>query len=104
MAQSWALSPGLGAARLPGPRPRRPHGRAPLHRKAKQLKSSRRCFADYMDRRVQAKYVAMNPTSKLEKQFFSRWVDLNHPCNNGDLIMFPSGGTIDIGGHIRRKG
>ena len=39
---------------------------APLStKKQSKLKSSRKCLADSMDRLVQAKYVAMNPTSKL---------------------------------------
>jgi hypothetical protein len=38
-----------------------------------------------------------------QEQFSSRWADLNHPCNNGDLITFLSGGTIDIGGHTRKS-
>lgn len=38
-----------------------------------------------------------------EKQFSSCWADFNHPCNNGDLITFLSGGMIDIGGHIRKR-
>jgi hypothetical protein len=75
--------------------------------KQSKLKSLRKFLVDYMDHRAQAKYAAMNPTSKLkmmpEQQFSSRWADLNHPCNNGDLIMFVSGGTIDIGGYIRKR-
>jgi hypothetical protein len=67
---------GLGAARLPGPRPRRPRGRALLHRKEKQAQIIRKFLVDYMDRRAQAKYAAMDLTSKfkvmLEEQFSSR--------------------------------
>lgn len=75
--------------------------------KQNKLKSSKKFLADYMDRRGQAKYAAMNPNSKLaaapDKQFSSRFADPNHPVNNGGLITFLSGGTIDLGSRKRER-
>ena len=83
-------------------------GDSPLpEQKQSKLKSSQKFLADYMDRRAQSSYAALNPGSKLatapQKEYSSRFADPNHPMHHGGPITFLSGGTIDIGGHKRKR-
>ncbi|KIW18790.1 hypothetical protein PV08_03079 [Exophiala spinifera] len=77
-------------------------GTALPERKQSALKSSSKFLGDYLDRRAQARYVAMNPGNKLaeatpppRKEFASRFADPNHPVNSGSLVALLTGGHFD---------
>jgi hypothetical protein len=64
------------------------------------LKSS--FVASYFDRRAQANYAGLHPSSALaraapppEKQFASRFSNPNHPANSGTILGLLTGGNFD---------
>ena len=68
--------------------------------KSNKLKSTGKFFADYADRRAQAKYAAEHPNSVLatgpeDKKFAGRYADPNHPANSGSIVALLTGGKIN---------
>jgi hypothetical protein len=68
--------------------------------KSNKLKSTGKFFADYSDRRAQARYAAENPDSMLamnpeDQKFAGRFADPNHAANSGSLVSLLTGGKIN---------
>jgi len=68
-------------------------------KKSNKMKSTQKFFADYADRRAQAKYAAENPGLILsqtgeEKKFAGRFADPNHAANSGSLLALVTGGKV----------
>ena len=65
-----------------------------------KLNASGGFLSSYLDRRAQASYEGMHPSSKLvmpppEKKFASRFSDPNHPANSGTILGLLTGGHFD---------
>lgn len=67
--------------------------------KQNAFKKSQKFVADYFDRRWQATFNQVKPTSSTlspgPSEFASRYSDPNHPANNGSLISFLTGGAVN---------